>query len=361
MAGRADRGKYRRMTTASLIALAALALPDAANGAVPDWVHLLPRGEFCAHDGRGPWHYDDAATVIEASFAARPRIHIDLNHSTDTAAKVGLDAPAVGYVLEMEERDSGIWARVDWTARGRELLSDRAYWGISAVISFDRKSGRVRAIARAALTNDPAVATLTPLHAKETDAMITAKLAGMLGLAEDATEDEVLAALEKKMTAAPADEVPLAALSQLGTALGLDGEVSLTQIVAAARGLRAAGGEQGTQYAALQARVVEMETAEKRRAATAFVDQAIRDRRAGVKAERDTYVALHMERAAWAEKLVGALPQLGQTATSATHPSRDGTVALSAEHLETIRALGIAPDDYKATLERERAQQEALQ
>ncbi|NVK60486.1 MAG: hypothetical protein HWE37_10485, partial [Rhodobacteraceae bacterium] len=96
-----------------------------------------------ARDGRGPWHYDDAKAVIEESFSRRLRIHIDENHSTDTAAKLGLSAPARGFITEMEERADGIWGRVDWNESGRALLSDRAYWGLSPVLSYDKTTGRV--------------------------------------------------------------------------------------------------------------------------------------------------------------------------------------------------------------------------
>ena len=60
-----------RGMTLSLIPLAALALPDAAEPTQPpDWVHLVPRGVFQARDGRGPWRYGDAGAVIQRSFAA---------------------------------------------------------------------------------------------------------------------------------------------------------------------------------------------------------------------------------------------------------------------------------------------------
>ncbi|MBN8190472.1 phage protease, partial [Sulfitobacter sp. 1A10445] len=117
------------MNTA-LVSLSTIPLPAPANGqAVPEWVHLVPKGRVQARDGRGPWHYDDAKAVIEESFSRRQRIHIDENHSTDTAAKLGLSAPARGFITEMEERADGIWGRVDWNESGRALLSDRAYWG----------------------------------------------------------------------------------------------------------------------------------------------------------------------------------------------------------------------------------------
>ena len=117
------------MTKLATIALSALELPSVAEGDVPEWIHLVPRGEFrAAHDGRGPWRYRDADQLIKTSFAARKKIHIDLNHSTGTAAKAGFDAPAVGYVTEMEEREDGIWGKVDWTYRDNWRVAVGARW-----------------------------------------------------------------------------------------------------------------------------------------------------------------------------------------------------------------------------------------
>lgn len=340
------------MTDTVLIPLSALELPSPAAGSVPEWIHLVPKGRFKARDGRGPWSYQDAAATIEESFRRRAKLHVDLNHSTETAAKLGLEAPAVGYITEMEERENGIWGRVDWTSRGTELLSDRAYWGVSPVIEYS--GGVVRAIARAALTNDPSVANLTPLSTKETD-MFLSKVAKLLGLSEDASEEDVLAALEKAQ--AP-DEVPNEALSTIGSALGIEGEVSLTAILATASGLRSASTDQGQALAALQTEVTALRDGNKKRDAEAFVDQAIRDKRVGVKASRENYVALHMENPQRARELVAALPTLGASPTSIEPPKpADGQAALSTEQRQIADLIGVDPAAMQKTLREEESQQ----
>ncbi|WP_159099558.1 phage protease [Alloyangia pacifica] len=343
------------MTDTVLIPLSALELPGAsAAGPVPEWIHLVPKGRFKARDGRGPWSYQDAAATIEESFRRRAKLHVDLNHSTETAAKLGLEAPAVGYITEMEERENGIWGRVDWTSRGTELLSDRAYWGVSPVIEFDERTREVRAIARAALTNDPSVANLTPLSTKETD-MFLSKVAKSLGLSEDASEEDVLAALEK---AKDPTEVPNEALSTIGSALGIEGEASLTAILATASGLRSASTDQGQALAALQTEVTELREGNKKRDAEAFVDQAIRDKRVGVKASRENYVALHMENPQRARDLIAALPTLGASPTSIEPPKpADGQAALSTEQRQIADLIGVDPAAMQKTLREEESQQ----
>lgn len=350
----------------ALAALNMMELPAPPEGAdVPDWIHLMPKGVFRGRDGRGPWFYDDAQTVIEASFARRRRIHVDENHSTRTAGKLGLSAPARGFITQMEEREDGIWGKVDWTESGRALLADRAYWGVSPVLAYDKVTGQVAAISHAALTNDPALRELLALNSTETPDMFNETLAKMLGLPDEATETEITAALQTALDRDDSeDEAALGtALTEIGTAMGLDGTMTTATIVAAAKGLKSAGSEQGEALASLQAEVDEMKSDRKRQAAEGFVDGAIRDLRAGVKASREEYVSLHMEDPARCEKLVAGLPKLARSGLEIERPTvtSEGEAALQTEQLTAARLLGIDPKDYAKTLEAERKKQEMLQ
>ncbi|WP_121064719.1 phage protease [Chachezhania antarctica] len=348
----------------ALITLSAMELPAPGEGAaVPEWVQLLPKGQVAASDGRGPWHYDDAKQVIEESFSRRRRIHIDENHSTDTAAKLGLAAPARGFITEMEERADGIWGRVDWTDSGRALLSDRAYWGISPVLAYEKQTGKVSAISRAALTNDPALRELLALNSTEKTDMFAAKIAKMLGLGETATEDEIAKALEAKLKTKDESEDALSgALTEIGAAMGLDGDLTTATLVATAKGLKSAGGEQSEAFATLQAEVQEWRKSSKRDKAEAFVDGAIRDLRAGVKASREEYVTLHMENPERAEKLIAGLPKLDRSGTTITPPAatQEGQATLSADQAAAARLIGIDPKAYAETLKAEAAAKETF-
>ena len=68
------------MSAASDIALmATMPLPEQSGGSVPEWVHLLPRGERIeTWDGRGPFRYGDGPELIRASMTSgHARIVID--------------------------------------------------------------------------------------------------------------------------------------------------------------------------------------------------------------------------------------------------------------------------------------------
>jgi len=121
------------LTTALMGALDLAARPD--EGGAPEWVHLLPAGAVETVDRRGPYRVTDGEKLIAASFAQSPRLPIDENHATDLAAPKGQPAPARGWITALEARADGIWGKVEWTEAGRQLVEDRAYRGLSPVIS----------------------------------------------------------------------------------------------------------------------------------------------------------------------------------------------------------------------------------
>lgn len=333
-------------------------IPHDGDRAVPEWVHLLPAGDLIrTGDDRGPYRIEDAAAVIAASFAQADRLPIDENHATDLAAPRGEPAPARGWIVAMEARADGVWGKVEWTGSGAALLADRAYRGISPVILHDKTTKVIRAILRASLVNRPNLRGLTALNQEEPQTMaFMDKLIAKMGLKAGATEDEILAAL-------PGTETPAlqSALTEIGTALGVEGGEAAA-IVAAAK----LAGTGKDSLVALQAQVETLsnelkETREAKARATseAFIDAAIRDRRAGLNAgNRADMIALHMASPETAEKLILGLPKLGPSGASVEPPKMDGEVSLNAEQRQVAELLGIPPDKYLETLKAE--QKEAL-
>lgn len=347
-------------TNPELVLCASMALPDAAEGAVPEWVQLTPvlNGEIATFDGRGPYQLKDAQAVIAASLAYERGILIDENHATDLAAPTGKEAPARGWIKEMQAREDGIWGRVEWTKAGRELVADKAYRGISPVMTLQADKKTVRMIPRASLVNLPNLRGIHALHQEQPMAPM-AKLAAALGLAEDASEDAILSAIKALKDKGDGEAPALqSALSEIGVALGVEGTAKPADVVAAAK--LAAGGK--TDLVALQAQVTSL-TAElttikgagKRQAAEAFIDKAIADRRAGVNAtNREDLVTLHMEDATKAEKLITGMPMLTATGTVQTPPAaKDGVVSLNAEQKAACALLGVSEEAYLKTLSAE--------
>jgi len=344
-----------------LALMAAMDLPAGAD--VPDWVHLLPADNTIrTFDGRGPYRVVDAAAVIAASMSDERGMLIDENHSTDKIGQQGGEAPARGWIKELQARADGIWGRVDWNASGRALLADRAYRGISPVF-FHTKAGEVLQILRASLTNVPNIKNLTALNmaqktAQKMESPVTleeflARLAEKLGLPATATAEEVMAAIPAKSDMKPAAAMQ-SALAAIGTELGVD-DANPTAILAAVKGKLAQGAAQislQAENATLRGRLDALEMAQKRAASEAFIDGEIANKRAIRPEDREFYITFHMEDPSRAQRAVAGLMTLATSHMASAPPDTDAVItALNAEQKAVADQLGQPHDKFLAALQ----------
>lgn len=332
--------------------------PVQDEAAAPEWVHLLPAtsGAIQTGDKRGPYHVTDAAQVIALSFSEADRLPIDENHATDLAAPLGHPSPARGWIVEMQSREDGIWGRVEWSKEGAALVASRAYRALSPVITHD-KAKKVGRILRASLVNVPNLRGLVALNhqQQETDMDFLQRMAELLGLKADASEEDVTTALQSRLTEGDSQTALQSQMGEVAVALGLSSDAEHAAILNAAK---ASGGDDTATITALQAELTDVakqlnalkgDTA--RDKAVAFVDQAIADRRVGVKPQRDRYIAMHMKDAADTEALIAALPKLDVSHTTLEPPApKEGEIALNAEQRNAAVLLGIPEKDYVAQL-----------
>lgn len=178
-------------------------------------IQLTPAGMFKARDGRPAglpgWKIDAmiAARVIARAAARQTPFVTDYEHQTLATDKNGQPAPAAGWFKNLEWREGqGLFATgVEWTAKAKAYIDAGEYKFISPVFGYDRKTGEILQLEMAALTNTPAVdgmdavAALAqefftrsqePTHEKDQPMKAIALL---LGLAEDASEADISAAL----------------------------------------------------------------------------------------------------------------------------------------------------------------------
>lgn len=327
---------------------AALPLPAlAADGAVPDWIHLLPAGEIRTVDGRGPYRVADAAALISVSLNGA-RLPLDENHSTDLAAPRGEPAPARGWIVALQARDDGIWGQVEWTEPGRQLVSERAYRHISPVILHHR-DGTVTGVLRASLVNAPNLRGLAALHQAGASMDWTTKLRTLLGLPETADDAAIWAALEGRMGATHA-----AQLAPIAKAAGLPETADGAAVLLAVQGLAdPAKMVPAASVAALQSQLATLQTDRAREKAEAYVDAAIKAGRiAAPAAMRDHYIARHMAEPAAVEKEIGAMPALhARSAASAIPPKagEGGAASLEGEEAKLVALMGIDPEAFAKT------------
>lgn len=145
-----------------------------ADGRAPEWIEVLPLGDFNtnAEDGRGPFHADGDSVIArtKANGLSERGLPIDFDHRTFTDA----DSRAAGWIRELKIAIAGdtLLARIEWTPAGASAISSREYRFISPVFKCqpddpnapaDEISGEVLYLCGAALTNNPALLMLREL------------------------------------------------------------------------------------------------------------------------------------------------------------------------------------------------------
>jgi phage I-like protein len=218
---------------------------DLSSSAPPQWVMLIPAGEFSGRDGRGPFRLADTARVIAATEALgmTAGVPIDYDHATDFAAPKGRPAPAAGWIRELQERDGALWGRVEWTPHGAKAITSREYRYISPVFQYSPDGGVTRLL-RAGLTNNPNL-YLTAISARAVAGVVSTG-----GCVQHGPFARTAASAARR----EGDEAMDTLLQQLCEMLGLDDDSSPEDALAAVRALTGAdddddedGGRDGAQ------------------------------------------------------------------------------------------------------------------
>ena len=319
-----------------LITTTHTALP--ADGSAPEWVHLLPAGSFTGSDGRGPYQADLAAVIA----ATAPPLVLDENHATDRALVTGQAAPARGWMTEMQARDDGIWARVEWTPAGTALMAERSYRGISPVFQHT-KDGRVTRLLRAALTNAPNL-TLTALHSQDASMDLLTQLRQALGLPETVDQAAVLAAVTAQRTAVAAHAQQISAVA---VAAGLAKDAAPEAITTA---LQTRGSKDAlAEVVALQTQVQELQQARARDGAEAAIGAAIAAGKPIPASRREDFIARHMADPKGTDAWLADMPSINAGGFAGRSPAPASTEAgIDAGEAQIIALMGIDPAKFKA-------------
>lgn len=184
---------------------------ELTEGQLPDWLLLVPAGQFSGRDGR-TWINAQPDQVVFAFQANQRDIVVDLEHAAELKAPQGEPAPAQAWITALENRDGAIWGRVEYTDPGRALIESRQYRYYSPAFHFD-SGGVIWSMASVGLTNKHNL--YLPALNNEGDHAMKLALAIALALGlnhETASEDDAVAAIKKlqaeRETALNAQKVP---------------------------------------------------------------------------------------------------------------------------------------------------------
>ncbi len=356
---------------ASVTALAgytvvALKRENAARGILP----LIPLGEFRALDGRpadAPCWTLSAARAgqikdhVEARAAAGTRMVIDYEHQTLLAKNNGQPAPAAAWVSKLAVIDNVLCSvDTEFTDRARQMIEAGEYAYISPVFAYD-KSGAVKMLAHASLTNTPALdgmaiaalssQPLLSLMAALGDNMddLIERLRWMLNLPVSAAAAEIKAELEKLIGQLGADTAA-ASFNVLASVAVLKSQVGAAPDPARFVPMDV--------HAAVSRELGEMRQAALARQVDELVAPALADGRlmpaeekwarelgASNVASLSSLLAVRQPLAALSGSQTGGRPPAGGAGAAG---GRSGGGALSDEQLAVCKNMGITPEAFAA-------------
>ena len=163
----------------------------------PETITVLPLGHVVS--SKGEFDVDEGSfQAMKAQIAQRGvDLVVDYEHQT----LKGVEAPAAGWVKELKLEDGNIVAVVEWTPRGAEYLKNKEYRYLSPVVNVRKTDNKAIGLHSLALTNTPAIENMTPIVNSDNfegghENMDMQKLAAALGLGPDATEEQIMEALQ---------------------------------------------------------------------------------------------------------------------------------------------------------------------
>jgi len=164
------------------------------DGALPDWIQLLPPGpDIVGADGRR-WTLPDPHPLIAAFTARNKPLVIDWEHASEHRAPVGLDAPAAGWIDQIEDRAGAIYGHVEWTPKAAQQIAAKEYRFLSPVFTYQKTDARIIELVSAGLTNQPNL-NLTALNREESPMPVSLPILTALDLSADTSEAGVIDAI----------------------------------------------------------------------------------------------------------------------------------------------------------------------
>lgn len=310
----------------------------ASGGRAPEWIKVTPKGRSATRDGR---FYSFDPAVLAARFKSDGvDVAVDLDHGLYLKASRGEPVDAVGYASDIEAREDGTYARVDWNERGLAVLSARTHRYVSPTFYPDAQGNAVW-LHSVSLVAAPALTMPALLHALGEPESPMKQIAKALGLPETADEAACLAALAGRAEIRPlakalglaetADAAAclaaatkgIGALKPVASALGLPDSSDEATCLAAIGALKSGGNQmvaelQG-QLATTSARLAAVEKSGREKAVNELLDGALREKKI-VPAQREHLAAL----CATEDGLQGVAAMLAATTPGLQHSGLGG-------------------------------------
>lgn len=320
-------------------------------GGTPEWLNVLPAGEFRGQDGRGPYRAPDMDALISLFSAEGNKLAVDENHSTDLAAKQGHSAPARGWIVDLEKRTDGLYGRVEWTPEGKRIMDEKEYGFLSPTFMHTAsRPFKVAKLLRVSLTNDPNLTNLKSLHSSQENTMLE-ELRKAFGLPETADEATVLAAVTASHTAQAAHS---ALIGRIAEAAGVAKETAPDALVIAiqSRGTSSVVEKENADLKetvlSLQSKFTTLANDTAKDRATTIVTAALEAGKV-IPALKDHYIARHMKNPTEVEHEISLMPSLNSGGLNREPGAGKETTGMTDDDKKVMAMMGVDPEAYAKT------------
>ncbi|GLQ73544.1 hypothetical protein EKN09_12795 [Vibrio penaeicida] len=169
------------------------------------WVQILPSGpDIKGLDGRS-WVLRNPKAILHAFHEMKVPMVIDYEHGQELKATKGEEAPAAGWIEELEIRNGEIWAKADWTKKAASAINSREYRFLSPAFNYN-ESKEVISLSSVGLTNKPNL-VMQALNSRQNEPDNKwEKLSKALG-SNVTSDDELLSALNSRDSQAEKKEI----------------------------------------------------------------------------------------------------------------------------------------------------------
>ena len=332
---------------------AVLCSVELVDGKAPKKVMMFPapkaEGKIDAVDGRSFKMFEQEAFAAAFNSRGKP-IPFDLEHSSEILAPKGHPAPAHGWINKLSVVDGAVWADVEWTPKGASMIEAKEYRFASPAFKTDSDK-RIRQLVSAGLTNRPAL-DMPALASLQGVEPMNEKLLKLLGLAKDATPEQIDAAVDahnaKLVAEANASATKIKELETASAQL----KVELASAQSAAPKLelfvpRSEHDAVRTELASVKASIEAEKAAAFKKEVLAAVDQASTDRKI-LPANRDYFIETCSTKEAlekFKTYIAGAPVLVTPTAPAAAAPAGQGDVNTCTEdELAVWAKLGLTKE-----------------
>lgn len=175
---------------------------------IPELIPILPLGHVKSQ--KGDFNVDEESFQLMKDHMMQRGIDIVVDYEHQTLDNV--QAPAGGWIKEIYLQDKTIAAKVEWTEAAKKYLGNKEYRYLSPVVLVRKADDKAIVLHSVALTNTPAIDGMFPIinsidldqyedqaHQGGKKTMDLKALAKLLGLPEDSTEENIMAAIKETL------------------------------------------------------------------------------------------------------------------------------------------------------------------